>query len=461
MGVYTDDARLAYRRVTLFFAVTAMPAAFGSILFANYFFIYLTDVLLVAPIAVGSLLAIARVYDGFSDLALAVWSDRTKSRFGRRKPFIIVGGLGTIVYGALWLPPENLSTAGTLIWLGLVLLFYETVTTLRNVPMLALGVEVGQTPERRGWFYVIGLLVGLPFAIASNLVMQDLINSPDARAAGAPWFIGVGIVIAITSVGMGLLLKELPADHKTAERKVWQMMREVLGVGYHRRLIGVQLAETCAFTSLGFCVPYLMTYVLDEPDRIAIIFITYLVVSILSQPVWLSLIPRLGMKRIWMTGLWMWLAAFLAAPFTLVFGFPFFLGLVVWGALAGGAATVNFAMLGDVADYDARKSGRQRQAVYMTIYQLVAKVGGAAVAFLLGIGLQVSGFVPNAEQSSPVIAAIMVSGSLIPFLGVLVGIRLLRGYDFYTSEQISDGRREFIPRGTLSDVNDIPALAAP
>ncbi len=459
MSVYTTDARLAYRRVTWFWAVTVIPAAVVSVLFQNYFFIYLTDVLLVAPVAVGALLAFARIYDGVTDLALAAWSDRSKSRFGRRKPFIIAGGLGLVLYGAVWLPPENLSAAGTIIWLGLLLLVYETASTLRNVPMLALGVELGQTPERRSWFYVIGLIVGLPFAIAANFVIQDLINSPDARAAGAPWFIGAGIALAAATVGMGLFLKELPAEHKTVERNVWRMMREVLGVGYHRRIIGVQLAETFAFTSLAFSVPYLMTYVLDRPDRIAIIFIAYLVVSIVAQPGWLALIPRLGMKRIWTIGLYMWLAAFVAAPLSLLFGYPFFFGLVIWGGLAGGAATVNYAMLGDIADYDARQSGRQRQGVYMTIYSLVAKIGGAAVAFLLGIGLQASGFVPNAEQSTMVVAAIVMSGSLIPFLGVLLGIRWLRGYDFYEREGLSDGRREFIEEGTLGDTNMRPAAA--
>lgn len=451
MGAYTTDAKSAYNRALGFYCLTSIPGAVVVTLFNVYFLIYATDVLLVAPAAVGTLIAASRIYDGVSDIAIATWSDRTTSRFGRRRPFIIGGGLLAIAYGGLWLPPESLDSAQTIIWLGFMLLVWETGWTMRTVPLRALGIELGQTPERRSWYITAILLVGLPFAIAAHLLIQQLVDSPDARAAGAPWFIGLGVVIAALSLLAGPLLKEIPADHRTVERRPLVMLKEVLSVGYHRQLIAINFAEAFAFSSLIFSIAYMLTYVLDAPGMLAVISIAYLVVSQLSKIGWLRLIPRWGMKRIWATGLKLWLLMFVLVPLVLVFGINFYLALAMLAGIAGGAAAVNYAMLGDISDYDARRSGRQRQGVYMSIYELIAKIGGAATAFILGWLLQLAGFVPNEEQTAAAIAAIVASSSLLPFVGVWVGLRILKNYAFYEEQGISDGKRAFRSHTTLSE----------
>ncbi len=459
MSVYTTDTRLAYRRSVEFWAITSTPIYLVGGLFGYLFLIYATDTLLLAPAAVGTLLAATRIYDGVSDLALGTWSDRTKSRLGRRRPYMVAGGILTLSYIGLWLPPGNLGAAGTLIFIGIMLILWETANTLIGVPFGALGIENGQTPKRRTAFIVIGVVIGLPGTIGAILMMQYLVGSNDVRATGTPWFIGFGIGLSTIVTLAALRVKELPVRHKTAERNFIKMLREVLGVHYHTRLLGVQMAESFAFTSIAFMVPYVMTYIVEQPERIMYIFMGYLVLDTLSRIAWLWLIPHWGMQRIWMTGLWLWALTFTLFPLVFLYGFTAYLGVAMLGGIANGAASVNYAMLGDVADYDARQSGRQRQGVYMTIYRLVSKIAGAAVAFALGWTLQLSGFIPNTEQGTAAIVAIAISTSLLPLIATLFGIRWLRGYDFYQREGLSDGRRDFIEEGTLGDTNMRPATA--
>lgn len=443
MGAYTNNAQTAYRRALGFYCLTSLPGVVIVVLFNTYFLIYATDVLLIGPAVMGTLIALSKIYDGVTDLAIAGWSDRFESRHGRRRPFVIAGGVLAIAYGGMWLPPEQLGTAATIVWVGFMLLLWETAWTMRTVGMYALGIELGQTPERRSWYVTTVFLVSLPVAVGANFLVQHLMNSPDARAEGAPWFLGLGIAIAVLSLALGPMVKELPIEHRTVERKPWKMLKEVLGVGYHRQLIAVNFAETFAFSSLVFSIAYVLTYVLERPDMLAVIGVAYLVVSQLSKIGWLKMIPRWGMKRIWQMGLRLWLVMFAAAPFVLIGGLPLYLTLAILAGIAGGAAAVNYAMLGDIADYDARHSGRQRQAIYGSIYDLIAKIGAAAMVFILGWMLQFAGFVPNAQQSPAVIAVIIACTSIIPFVGVFIGLRMLRGYDFYEKEGISDGRREF------------------
>ncbi len=457
MGAYTTDAGMAYKRALGFYILTSLPGAAIVTIFNVYFLIYATDVLLIAPAVIGTIIAISRVYDGVTDIAFAAWSDRSESRFGRRRPFIIAGGLLAIAYGAIWLPPEQFGAAATAIWVGLMLILWETAWTLRTTGLYALGVELGQTPERRSWYITLMMIVSLPVAVGAHFFVQYLVDSPDARAAGAPWFIGLGVILALITVTLGPMLRELPTDHRTVERSPLKMMKEVLSVGYHRQLIAVNFAESFAFSSLIFSIAYMLTYVLDAPGMLAVISVAYLVIAQLSKIGWLKMIPRWGMKRIWIYGLRLWLLMFVCVPLTLVFGINLYLALAVLAGIAGGAAAVNFAMLADIADYDARKSGRQRQAIYSSIYSLIAKIGGALTAFLLGWVLQLAGFVPNEVQSDIVIGAIVATSSVLPFIGVWIGLRILRNYRFYELEGVSDGKRIFRQHTTLGEVAANPA----
>ncbi|MGI8943291.1 MAG: MFS transporter [Qipengyuania sp.] len=458
MSVYTQDASLAYRRSVEFWAITSSPAYLVTGLFGYLFLIYATDTLLLAPAAIGTLLAITKVYDGVSDLALGAWSDRTISRFGRRRPYMVAGGVLLLSYIGVWLPPESLGPVGTLIFIGIMLLLWETANTLIGVPFNALGIENGQTPKRRTLFIVIGMVVGLPGSIAAIFLMQHLVGSGDVRAAGAPFFIAFGIGLSAIVTVAALRVKELPVRHHTVERSFVRMLKEVLTIPYHNRLLAVQMTEAFAFTSIAFMVPYVMTYIVGRADLIMYVFLAYLLLNTLSRIAWVMLIPRWGMQRIWLTGLWLWVITFALFPLVFPFGFVAYLGVALLGGVASGAASVNYAMLGDVADYDARQSGRQRQGMYMTIYRLVSKIAGAAVAFLLGWMLQLSGFVPNTDQGTWAIVAIAASTSILPLLATLMGIRWLQGYDFYEREGLSDGSRDFIERGTLDETNMQPAL---
>lgn len=459
MGVYTEDAKLAYRRTVQFYAITATPIYLVSGLFGYLFLIYATDTLLLAPAAVGTLLALSQIYDGVTDLLLGNWSDRTKGRFGRRRPYMIAGSILFLSFIGIWLPPEHMGAAPTLLFVGVMLFVYETAVTLLAVPFNALGIENGQTPQRRTKLLVIGNVVGLPASIGAILLMQHLVDAEDVRAAGTPWFIGLALGAVVLFLIASLRVRELPVRHRTAERNFFKMLREVLGVRYHNRLLTVQAVETFAFTSMGFMVPYVMTYIIGEPGRMMFIFLAYLVFARTAQVGWLKLVPRIGMKQIWIVGLVIWVAIFMSFPLVFVFGFYAYLVMAAIGGIASAASVVNFAMLGDVADYDARQSGRQRQGVYMTIYRLIGKIAAAAVAFLLGWALQLTGFVPKAEQGTATIIAIALCTSLVPILALVPGILLLRGYNFYECEGISDGKRDFIERGGLDDINMGQAVA--
>ena len=442
MGAIVDDPKLVYRRTLWFYALTTIPLTAMGTFVSNFYFIYATDVLLLAPAVVGSLIAFARIYDGVSDIVIATWSDRSESRHGRRRPFILVGGLMCSMFWILFLLPEGLSTTQKILWVFIAHIWIQTALTLRSIPIRALGIESGKTAQQRTMFGILVPFLTIPAVVAVNFAGQGALLADDPAATIAPWVIAGSLLPAILTLVAFPLLKELPTRHRSVERNVWKMFKEVLGVGYHRQLIAVQFAESFAFTSLAFSVPYMLRYVLDRPDMIAVVFVTYLVIQRIVGFGWYKMIPRWGMRAIWSKGLWMWMLVFACIPLVPWGGFPLYFALAALAGIAGGAAAVNYAMLGDIADYDARVSGRERQGIYMTIYRLVGNIAGAATGFALGWLLQLSGYVPNGEQGETTIAAIIASSSLLPIIGVAIGLAILSRYRLYEREGMSDGKRQ-------------------
>lgn len=435
------DEDRAYRRLLGFIVASQPVAALLGGLYASYFMIYATDVLLVAPVVMGTLIALARIYDGASDLAVGSLGDRLRSRHGRRRPFIMAGSLFLLAAIGLWLPPSGLGGMGLVLFLAVMLLLLETGRSMVNVSIGALGVEVARTPQRRTFTNALAGFAGLAGTIGALMLMQHLIDSGDPRSAGAGLFVALPLVVSATFLVAATMLREVKLPQSGEERPVLPMLREVLAVGYHRQLLGVQMAEVFAYTSIGFAAPYVMRYVLGAEGQTSLVLIAFFVAWHLSPFGWLQLVPRMGMKRVWEVGQWLWLATFASVPLLFVFGVPAFIFSAMLGGIATGASTVSYAMLGDLADYDAKVSGRQRQGIYMTIYLLVGKIAAAVVAFLLGVMLQVSGFVPNAEQGATAIAAMMAATTVLPAAAMAAGLWLLSRYRFYEEEGFADGRR--------------------
>ncbi|MGK0340139.1 MAG: GPH family glycoside/pentoside/hexuronide:cation symporter, partial [Candidatus Azotimanducaceae bacterium] len=99
-------------------------------LFGTYLLKFSTDVLLIAPAAMGALIAASRIWDGISDPMTGFLSDRTRSRFGRRRIWLycsaIPMGLGMVM---MWSPPTTMEGVNLVIWMGIALFVYETAST--------------------------------------------------------------------------------------------------------------------------------------------------------------------------------------------------------------------------------------------------------------------------------------------------------------------------------------------
>ena len=152
-------------------AYSAPRIAFGimGMLFGTYLMKFSTDVLLIAPAAMGALIAASRLWDAISDPLAGFFSDNTRSRHGRRRIWMfgaaIPVGLAIVM---MWSPPNFLVGLELVIWMGIALIVYETASTAFYVPHGALGVELTPNYHERtrlfGYSHMIaaiGMILGL------------------------------------------------------------------------------------------------------------------------------------------------------------------------------------------------------------------------------------------------------------------------------------------------------------
>ena len=138
------------QRVIWTYSLPSVGFGFMGTLFGIYLMKFSTDVLLIAPAAMGVLFFIGRLWDGISDPVAGYLSDRSAARRGRRGAWMFVAavpfGLSTLI---LWAPPPGLEGWALVVWMGFALVIYETASTVFFIPYGALGMELTKLYHER------------------------------------------------------------------------------------------------------------------------------------------------------------------------------------------------------------------------------------------------------------------------------------------------------------------------
>ena len=408
-------------------AYSAPRIGFGvmGLLFGTYLMKFATDVLLIAPAAMGTIIAASRLWDAVSDPMVGYLSDRTRSRLGRRRVWLF-GAAVPMAAGLvmIWSPPSALGTAALIIWMSVALLFYETASTAFFIPHGALGMELTPNYHERtrlfGWSHMIGA-IGMFLGLGS----LQLMNMAEDKRTFALWLsVVAGIVVALLVLWSTWRLPERADYQGRGSPRVFKSMLDVFRNPHSRLLLVVYGVETFGAASIGMLVPYLVEYVVPMKALMVPVLLTYTIPQFALTPLWIALARRIGKKRLWLVS--MLLSAVTFAGF-----FPVTEpGLAIWllafgvGVAAGIGAVCAPSIQADVIDYDEYLTHERKEGAYLAVWNLIRKGAASATAFVTGWVLQSSGFEPNVEQTETTKFAIRATFSLLPATCYLIGALL-------------------------------------
>ena len=418
-------------------AYAAPRIAFGIMgtLFGVYFMKFATDVLLIAPAVIGTILAIGRFWDGVTDPLIGYLSDRTRSPIGRRRIWLFAAALpmGLSLIG-IWSPPEFLEGIALITWMMICLLLYETAQTAFFVPHGALSVELTMDYHERTRLYGLSHMIGI-FGVAAGLLSLELMQqAEDKRLFAFQLSMFAATCITCLVVWTTFLLPERTDFQGRAQKNPFQTFLDILRNPHARLLLFVYGIETFGGATLGILAAYAAEYVV-KMDSLVIILIVYQLPQFLFAPLWIRLSKLTGKRNLWILG------TLISA---ISFGSLYFAGagddLYVYcccffaGVGGGAGAVLPPSIQADIVDYDEYLTGERKEGAYLAVWNLVRKIAGSITAFIVGIALQLSGFEPNVEQSELAQNTIRTLLAIMPCVCYIIGALFLVKFSFNEKE---------------------------
>ena len=394
------------------------------------------------PVLAGLAIGIAKVWDAIIDPVMGVVSDRTRTRLGRRRPYLLAGGIFALIAMSVMFfnPHFDQTSQQPQIFLFALIAYcvFCTAYTMFNVPYSALTPDLSadfheQTSlnSYRMSFAVVGTLLGA--GVFMTLVEKVFTPAGSADKSQGFFITGIifGAIILIVTLVTFFSVREKPAGPvqptsvgrilKTYLRVIKNKPFRIVLLTYAINLIGITLVSSTM-------VLY-FRYIYQKEDQAQIAMVLLLVVTMIFISVWNLLKKKIEKKVSYAVGLFI-----IAAATLIVFFFGPALGpvfmFVMMGIAGIGMATTYvapYAMIPDSIEYDQVDSGKRDEGAYYGLWTFFAKIGQALAGVMIGVILQLTSFVPpqTVDQFGKAIAQSALIDVQVP--AALMGIRLLMG----------------------------------
>jgi len=396
-------------------------------LVSMYLMKFSTDVLLIAPGVMGVIFGVSRIWDGVSDPLAGYFSDRTQTRIGRRRPWLLASLVPiVVVFLMMWSPPQSLTGNALVAWMAVSVIGFYTAMTIFSVPHASLGAELSMSYDDRnrvfGWRH-ISFTSG---AFAALGGMYLLIGSDSPRTTANQ----LALVVCLLTVAVMLFcvarVRERPEHQGRGAENPFRAFRDVLRNPHARRLLIASLIEHLGSANMTILAPYAAHYIIGTPHLTPFFVLCYMVAAVSTALFWARLASRYDKKQLWVFSMTLTGLSFGGMfPFGEGDWIPIALLATLAGVGGGCGPVIAPSIQSDIIDYDEYLTGERKEGAYFAAFSFAFKGSVGITLMLTGFVLQFSGFVPNAEQTETAKLAIRSLFALFPLVSLSCGALLL------------------------------------
>jgi len=415
-----------------------------------YIIFFYTDVVRLDPKLVSLAFAISYgVWNAINDPLIGYISDRTRTRWGRRIPYILFGApLLFIAFALVWSPPlggrplTTPSHLGIFLYFAILIALFDLLYTAVSVPYISLFPEMYEDIRDRtevSIYRQVAAMVGSVLAMAAAPVIADALSGRFGRLGG---WTGAGVILGL--VGSGAFLVSLLGSREREEFRAEEAMplaeafRATFTNPTFLAFVGANLMICYIWSWLSAMVPFFTKYIIGAEEREAgLLFLAMFITSMLLYPLWRRVALRRGSKDTLAVAVPLFVVFLLLVlvvrnlPQALVM-------MLLLGAANSGITLVREVVLSDVIDEDELRTGRRREGSYFGVNAFIERFAMVLVGGSTALVLSMSGYVPEvAPQPPSTVMGLRLGMVGLPFVALGIFLVALRFYPLGREEVVA------------------------
>lgn len=374
-----------------------------AVILSFYYLIFLTDVVRLNPALAGTVILISKVYDAITDPFEGVISDRTRTRLGRRRPYLLAGiPLIFLTFFGLFYPVNFAEETSRFIFVMGTYLLFSTVVSIVMLNYNALQSELSLNYNERTALSSARIFFSAISAIVCALVPMEIVKAyPDVRQGYIVMGLVMGVFFALPFIFTFLSVKERKEFQKPPEKF---NLRDSLIEPFRMRsfvivLLMFALASVAA-DAVSSIMVYFMKYHMGRGNEANYVAGTMLAFQVVALAFFTGYARRTSKRQSFITGVGIWLVAMLFSIFLgpQIPGFLVYIFAAFVGFGLGGYYVSIYSIFPDLPDVDELRTGERREGVFGALITLVRKSSGAFGIFIVSNILARTGYVrPVAE----------------------------------------------------------------
>jgi glycoside/pentoside/hexuronide:cation symporter, GPH family len=402
---------------------------------------FYTDVLGLDSALAGTVFLFASLWDGFADTIIAAIADRTRSRWGSYRPYLVFASPVLIVAFALAFLTPEWEQGGLFLYALLSQVFLRTAYSVVSIPYSSLSARISQDADERasmaGWRMVFAFAGGAVVTFA----MPQLVDALGGDRSSTTYVLAAGLVglVSLPFFWLTFLTTSEPPRLVEANPRGFSLasgaddLRASLAMARHNgplmRIFGCIIVSSLAFTMTNKCLVYYVTYYLEREDLVPQLVPFALIMNLLFAPIWAWVAGRASKRRAWL-----YANCVSALAYTAFFLSPSrdpAIAAVLIGAISAGNVAYQvlfWAMLPDTVEYNRWKTGQRHDAKVFGFASFAKQLALGLNGALLGWLLLAIGYTPNQPQTEATLTGLKAIMALIPLIGVAISAALIWRY---------------------------------
>jgi len=367
----------------------------------NFFYgIFLTDVVGISPYWAGVVFLVGNFMDALTDPAMGVITDNTRTKFGRRRPYIILGApLVFLAFVMMWFPLASGTEISRIVFYIFAFVLMNTVTTIVQVPFLAMAAELSTDYNERTSLTNVRMIVSLASSLLCAVLPMLIVGAyQEVRTGYIAMSIIFGLFFTLPLILVFLKVKERK-QFSEGKKATFREMFAPIRIRIFRRYMYIYLGILLSMDVVAMIFAYYMTYSLERFDEISFVLGTLLISQMILIPVAAWFAKKTSKIKAIILGNIGW-ALCAGASFLLSYdspGFHIYLLAGFLGAFMAFSLVGYNALFGDVTEVGEYKLGYRAEGSFYGIQQFIRKCCAAVANWFALFLLGVAGFVTPLE----------------------------------------------------------------